>query len=172
MVIEHQTKTNSVRGTQQLNFTFKLSCCQKCIYSITILMCWCLDLFVRQVVIRLNQKVACYPFLRMCVLSCLSPSKYVQFFFKSRNVCRKISQSLEIFLSDRIRACSLLSAKIPKQKKSVRHFQLFRLYLCCLWIDLVVLHGFATQNSMRKPFMMVRGVKKLSLCYPVDLVNF
>ncbi len=38
---------------------------------------------------------------------------------------------------------------------------LCRPYLCCLWIDLDVLYGFATQNLIRRPFMMVREVKKL-----------
>ena len=48
--------------------------------------------------------------------------------------------------------------------------QLFRQYFCCSWINLGVLYGYATQNLIRKPFIMVRGVKKLSLCGPFDLL--
>ena len=42
-------------------------------------------------------------------------------------------------------------------------------FVHCLWIGLDVLYCFVTYNLISKPFMMVRGVKKLSFCVPVDL---
>ncbi len=59
----------------------------------------------------------------------------------------------------------------PSHRHS-RNIQLFRPYIRCLLVDLDVLYGFATQNLIRKPCIMVRGVKKLSFCSPVDLVYF
>ncbi len=63
-----------------------------------------------------------------------------------------------------------------------RDVQLFRSYLRCLWIDLDVLRGFATQNLIKKPFLMFlwhfrvfrgRGLilsdfRELSFCGPSE----
>ncbi len=39
-----------------------------------------------------------------------------------------------------------------------------------MWIDLDGLYGFTIYNLIRKAFIMVSGVKRLSFCGPVDLV--
>ncbi len=63
--------------------------------------------------------------------------------------------SARLFYYCRPIICSLTRLSLTHRKRNV---QLFWPYLRCLWIDLDVLYGFATQNFMKMPFLMVAGV--------------